>query len=401
MKKLGFVFLIVALSLLGCKQGELEKINRTVVQRGHFSATLTETGELQALRSKVVIAPNYDWNYGRPKIVALEKEGKIVKEGDWVGQIDTTGVVRYRTQKESDIAIENANLKKLFVEQETTLKQLEAALMSQEASLRQAGIDTQRTRFEAPAEKEISRLRYEIAAIAHSKAKRNIEHTIRIQTEDLLIQRDKLRRIQADIDKANRTLDSYRMAAPANGMVVYMSHGRRHDQQKIKVGDEIRRGSPLVSLPDLTEMKVIATVHETDVAKISLGQNVIVRLDAFPRELFKGKIISIGKICRDKDDDSNLKVFDIEVLLAEAKSICRPGMTVNCEIVVAEFDDVFFVGNEYVAKGADGYFVTVMRGGKEAVVPVQLGARNNDFVIVAGDVKAGEKLVLPVMEDTV
>jgi HlyD family secretion protein len=401
MKNYAVALLIILLSLISCQREKMAKLDRSVVQQGYFAATLTEAGELQALRSRVVIAPTYDWSYGRPKIVALEKEGTLVNAGDWIGQIDTTGVVRYRTQKEADLAIEQANSKKLFVQQETTLKQMEAALLSQEAALRQAAIDTLRTKFEAEADKEISRLRFDIAQISFNKANQNIKHTKLVQTEDLLIQRDKMRRINGHIEKANRTIGTYRLAAPINGMVVYKAHGRRHNRQKIKVGDEIRRGSPLISLPDLTQMKAQATVHETDIGKIALDQNVVVRLDAFPRELFPGTIINISKICRIKDKDSKVKVFDFEVLLKEVKPICRPGMTVNCEIVVAEYDDAFFVGNEYIAEGEDAYFITVSRGGKKVSVPVELGERNNDFIIIKGDLFAGEKLVHPEMEGNI
>lgn len=384
------IFLFVA-----CQSGPKSHGDRARVQRGHFSATIVEAGELQALNSRVVIAPNYDWNYGRPKIVALEKEGKTVKKGDWVGQIDTTGVVRYRTQKESDLAIEKANLQTLLVQNETTLKQLQADLLSQQASLKQAGIDTQRTLYEAQADKEISRLKYSIAAISKEKAENAILNARLIQSQDMLIQRDKIRRIQADIDKANRTIATYRLTAPINGMVVYKTQGRHRNRQKIKVGDEIRRGSPLIGLPDLSQMKVLATIHETDIRKISVGMPAKVRLDAFPREIFQGKIITIGKICRDKDDDSHVKVFDIEILLDKVKSICRPGMTVNCEIVIAEYDDVLFVGNEFLGDAENGYFVTVLRHGKKMNVSVRLGARNNDFVIISGDIKGGEKLLPP------
>jgi len=398
MKKKGVIILAGVALLFACKPGHNIRHDQETVQCGHFSATLVEAGELQALHSRVIIAPVYDWDYGRPKIVALEKEGKKVNKGDWVGQIDTTGVVRYRIQKESDLAIEQANLKTLLVQNEITLKQLEADLLVQQAALTQAGIDTQRTLYEAQADQEISRLKYKIAAISYAKAKRNIANTRLIQTQDLLIQRDKIRRIRADIDKANRTISTYRLEAPINGMVVYKMQGRRHSRQKIKVGDEIRRGSPLIGLPDLSHMKATATINETDIGKISIGLPVNVRLDAFPRQIFRGKIVTIGTICRDKDDDSHVKVFDIEILLDGVKPICRPGMTVNCEIITAEYDDVLFVASEFISDADDGYIVAVMRGGKKTRVPVRLGARNNDFVVVAGDIRAGEKLVHPDQE---
>ena len=57
-----------------------------------------------------------------------------------------------------------------------------------------------------------------------------------------------------------------------------------------------------------------------------------------------------------------------------------------------------FVNNEYIAEKADGYYVIVHRGGKNEWIPVKLGPRNNDSVVVEGQLEAGEKLVDPRME---
>lgn len=396
MRRLYLFLLAGSLLFFACQN---EVTDRTRVQQGNFVATITETGELQALRSRVIIAPNYNWNYGRPTIVALEEEGTQVQQGDWVGQIDTTGVIRYMMEQENRLAIEKANLQQMVVEQETAMKNLEATLQEQEAALRQAEIDTQRTRFEAPTQQEISRLRLRMARIDYQKAKQNIEHTKVIQEQDLLIQRNRIRQIQSEINEAKRTIETYRLTAPADGMVVYKEHGRRRDREKVKVGDEIRRGSALIGLPDLSEMKALAAINETDIGKIRLDQKVRVRLDAFPDQMFEGKIIYIGKISQEEEDESNVKVFEFEVLLENATSICRPGMTVSCEVIVAEYDNAMFVDNSYIVERDNQYYVILQRGGQKEWVPVTLGARNNETVVVQGDLQAGEKLVDPTKEE--
>ncbi len=396
MKRLLILIFAGFLLFSACQKDTLD---RTRVQQGKFVASITETGELQALRSRVVIAPNYNWNYGRPTIVALEKEGELVEKGDWIGQIDTSGVVRYMTEQENRLAVEKANLQTMIVQQETAMKNLEATLKEQAAALRQAQIDTQRTRFEAPTQQEISRLRLRMAEIDYRKAQNNIEHTKIIQEQDLLIQRNRIKQIESELAEAERTIGTYRLTAPANGMVVYREHGRRRNREKVKVGDEIRRGSALIGLPDLSQMKAVAAINETDIRKLHLDQKVLVRLDAFPDKEFNGKIISIGKISEEESDESDVKVFEFEVLLENATSICRPGMTVSCEVIVAEYENAMFVDNSYIAEKDNQFYVIVHRGAKHQWVPVELGARNNKTVVVKGDLKAGDKLVDPTMEE--
>ena len=88
MKRIKIKFLPVVLILIfaiGCRENS-ENIFR--VEKGTFRVTITETGELQAVRSKVITMPSFSWDYGRPKITALEKEGKMVTkgEGNWPQQ---------------------------------------------------------------------------------------------------------------------------------------------------------------------------------------------------------------------------------------------------------------------------------------------------------------------------
>lgn len=366
--------------------------DRTRVQRGKFLATLTETGELQALESKVISMPALNRNFGEPKIVALIKEGSAVKHGDWVGQIDTTGVIRYRVQKETELAIAQADLQKMLVQNESDLQTLQAQLAGEEAALRQAQIDTQRTRFEAPSKQEIARLQLKITEISNNRAKQIIEHTKIIQQENVIIQKKRLQQIESAIISANRLLEKFYLTAPGDGIVEYKKTGW-HEQVKLKVGDAPHRGEAIIGLPDLSKMKAVTSVSEADIGKLAMGLDVKVRLDAFPNEVFKGRIFYIGKVCVEKEQNSRVKIFDVEVLLEKPRSICRPGMTVSCEIVTAELEDVLFVDNKYLQDRGGQYVVYVHRGGKTEEVPVTLGPRNSRAAVVSGDLKVGEKLV--------
>ena len=75
------------------------------VKQGSLRAVITETGELQAISSNLISMGIFFWEYGRPKITELAKEGITVKKGDVVGQLDTSGVVTRLGQKRSDLQI--------------------------------------------------------------------------------------------------------------------------------------------------------------------------------------------------------------------------------------------------------------------------------------------------------
>jgi len=383
-----FRVILIFVSVIGCRENNE---NFFLVEKGKFSVTITETGELQAVNSKIVTMPSFGWDYGRPKITALEKEGKIVEANDIVGQIDTSGVVRHLGQKKADLEIAKADIQKMIAQHDSKMKQLSAALESAEAALRMAVIDTQRVKFESESKREISKLNYQIAKITFKKAQKKITHTKKIHTEEKQIQQEKLKQIISAIEKAERTIQNFTLRAPAEGLIVHRKKGWRGE--KVRVGDQLWMGRPIIGLPDLSRMKVSTTVNETDIDKIKVDQKVSVRLDAFPKKAFEGKITKFGRTCRKKDRDSKIKVFDVEILLKESNPILRPGMTVSCEILVAELEDALFVNNTCIHQKGDQFYILVKDGAKSREIQVKLGAKNNKGVVVDGDVKAGDKIL--------
>jgi multidrug efflux pump subunit AcrA (membrane-fusion protein) len=366
------------------------------IQWGDFKATITETGELHAVNSSLVSMPFYDfWKYGESKVVHLQTEGTRVKKGDYVAQIDTTGVARHLKQTRAELAIAQADYKKLLNEQESTQRQLLSDLNSAKAALRLAVIDTQSVQFESPNRKERSRIEYRIAELGLQKIKTKIKYTEFIQKEDRYILEAKISNHERAIQKALITIDQFILRAPADGMIEYRRRGYRGRGDKVKIGDDLHPGEHLIGLPDLSKMKVLTYINETDIDKIFIGQKSLVSLDAYPQAVFSGEIIYISKTCREKDRDSKIKVFDVEIRLDKTDPILRPGMTVSCNILIAEFDNVFYLPHSYVLEEPEGLSVYVKRGARTKRIPVKLGPRNTKYVVVYGEFEKRDKLVLP------
>lgn len=384
-----FIWSVLILIFIGaCSKNEKKYF---AVEKGTFCVTLTETGELQAVNSKVVTMPSFSWDYGRPKIAALEKEGTLVNKGDIVGLIDTSGVVRLLGQKKADLEIAKADFQKLKVQHDSHKKRLQAELESAQAALRMAEIDTQRVKFESASNKEVARLQLDMAEIDYQKANKKIYHTNIIQAEELQIQEEKIKQIISAIKKAQRTIENFLLRAPAEGMIVYRQ--KRRNRTKVRVGDQLWMGEAILSLPDLSRMKVSTFVNESDIDKISIGNKVIIRLDAFPKKSFDGEITKVSRTCHKKESKSKIKVFDVELLLEGSAPILRPGMTVSCEILVAELENVLFVDNSYIHQEGEEYYLFVKNGSKSRKIKIKLGPRNNKAVVVYGEIKDGEKII--------
>lgn len=377
--------------LLGC--GAADGGRRFVsVRKGDFRSSFVETGELQAVHYTVVSMPPFQWEYGQPKIVFLEKEGLHVRPGDVVGLIDTTDVVRVRNQKQADLAIARADFNKLKVGQKGQRTDLEGRIRTAETALAQARINARRVTFEPKSQQEVSRLKLREAELTLRKLREKLETLHEVQAEDRLIQEAKISRIESAIARAQGTIARFILRAPSEGIIEY--YRDRRSGKKTAVGDALWPGRPILGLPDLSRMKALTPIDETDIDKVHAGQSVSVRLDAFPDDVFSGMVTVLSKVSRQKDRDSRARVFDVEILLEGSSPILRPGMTVGCEFVVADLTDALFVDSACLHREAGGYAVYVKKFFGLRRVGVTLGPRNAKGVVVRGDLEAGDRVAV-------
>ena len=388
--KLYVCFLLVAL-LVTCSS--LKEFKRYEIKKGEFQASLNETGELHAVKSRIITIPYIGWKYGgRMKITELRDHGDDVAEGDSIAQIDQSGVMKVLAEKENTLEIERANLNKLYAEQKSRLKQLQTELASTKAALNMSKVQLEKHQFESSNKQVIKKLELERAEVEYDKVQQQLKLTDIVLENELKIQKLKIVQLEADLADAKEALAQLTVFSPLKGIMQLMENGR--SGQMIKVGDELYQGEKFACVPDLSEMKVETTVNETDIAKIDLEQKVAVRLDAFPNRPFQGRIIEIGRLSYKKDEKSRTKIFDVIVLLDESDPVLKPGMTVRCEIQYAQLQNVLYVENDCIL-GKDGkYYLFMDNGGDCEKCCIRIGPRNNQFTVIYGEIHPGQK-VLP------
>jgi HlyD family secretion protein len=103
-------------------------------------------------------------------------------------------------------------------------------------------------------------------------------------------------------------LERLKIRAPIGGTVL---------QVNAKLGELASPSTPdpLVVLGDLSALRVRAELDERDIGEVKLGQQVVVRADAFPGRDFHGKVASIAPIVQagriNSPNSRNLTDFDV------------------------------------------------------------------------------------------
>lgn len=188
--------------------------------------------------------------------------------------------------------------------------------------------------------------------------------------------------------------------APQNGEVIYANEqARRYRmEEQIRVGAQVYASMPIVRLPDLSEMKVDAKIHESRFAYLKVGQTVDISVEAYPDDVFKGKVTSISAVPVDGQwPNYDIKQYDVAISVEpnpKSKVSLRPGLSCKFEILVRDRPDVLLIPvQSVVTVGSDSYvFITTKKGHERRLI--KTGESNDTDIEILDGVKAGEEVVM-------
>jgi len=98
---------------------------------------------------------------------------------------------------------------------------------------------------------------------------------------------------------------------------------------------------------DLRTLIIRVNLNEVDIAKVELDQPVRVTLDAYPQQIFSGKVSFVAPAA---DLVDKIKVFKVEIELDELAKHLRTGMSANVEILGEKRDNTLSIPLEALQK---------------------------------------------------
>lgn len=165
--------------------------------------------------------------------------------------------------------------------------------------------------------------------------------------------------------------------------------------RQVNLGQYLNPGNPIATLTDLDTMYVDFTLPEQASAKLKIGQEIDVAVDAFPNRTFAGKLTTV-----EPQIDPQTRAIKVEATIPNADHALRPGMFANARVVLPPQHDVVTVPEtaiEYTPYGTSVYIIKpVGKDDKEHVKYVamqsfvKLGERRDGNVAVLEGLKPGE-----------
>jgi len=142
---------------------------------------------------------------------------------------------------------------------------------------------------------------------------------------------------QAALAQAGVDLARTRITSPVNGIVI-----KRAIEKGQTVAASLQSPELFVIAQNLSDMQVDASVDESDVGRIRVGQQATFTVDAFPGQIFEG---SVRQVRKSPQTIANVVTYVAVVGFANDAERLLPGMTANVRIVTDQRDSVLKVPN--------------------------------------------------------
>ncbi len=196
----------------------------------------------------------------------------------------------------------------------------------------------------------------------------------------------------ARLERLKKHLKFCEIKAPQNGMVVYANNAGRsrfggQNQVQIEEGAMVRERQTLIRLPDLSNMQVKVSVHESMVDQVQ--RNMPARI-VIGDEEFKGKVVSVANQPESTSwFSANVKEYATLVAIEGETERLKPGMSADVEILIADIKDVLTVPVSVVVEQAGEYFCWVKTDDGPSSRLLNLGQSNDQLIEVIDGVKEG------------
>ncbi len=140
--------------------------------------------------------------------------------------------------------------------------------------------------------------------------------------------------------------------APANGTLYHF---------ELKSGAYVNDGDMIGLFADLSHLRVRAFVDEPELGQVSVGNEVLIQWDAFPREAWKGVVLSIPSEVVTRGTRS---VAEVLCSVTSPRPHLIPNVNVDVEIMASDGPEVKSLPRNTVFLEGSSHYVWIVRGGQ-------------------------------------
>jgi len=158
-------------------------------------------------------------------------------------------------------------------------------------------------------------------------------------------------------------------------------------KRMVEVGGYLQRGASTFTLVQMDPIRVVLAVPELSIARVRVGAEVEITVDALPGETLVGKVEAVVP-----EAEKGARTFPVKVKLANSKFRLLPGMAARAKLALDD-KKVLAIPSDAIVQTAVGNLVYVVRDGKAVRVPLPSIKTDGDVIEAPKGLAKGDKVV--------
>lgn len=191
-------------------------------------------------------------------------------------------------------------------------------------------------------------------------------------------------RLQLDVAEKSKNIYEVRLrkgsiVSPINGIV---------DAKLMSEGEMSSPGAPILSIVDVSRLKVSTGVPESYINYVKKGQVLDISFDVFPGEVYKGVVSYLSPVI-----SASSRTFEIEMVIGNPGGKLKPEMSAKVEITKPTINDAIVLNQDQFIDNVEEQYVYVLEGSIARKKMITLGGRDNNHVVVVDGLQIGDMLI--------
>lgn len=190
--------------------------------------------------------------------------------------------------------------------------------------------------------------------------------------------------LQQELELLEKRAKGVNVLASMDGMVI---------KNFVENEDYISSGKELFKLAQMGEFIVRGNIDELDIAQVKVGQEAVIRCDAFPDVLLDGQVHHIAA----QAAEGAFAEIEVIIEVTNKKNVAlKPNLSAEVSIIVGRLSQALVIPSRAVRNDEKGPFVIVSRtGGWLKKQPVKVTKVSLDQAIIADGLEAGQSILVP------
>ena len=203
------------------------------------------------------------------------------------------------------------------------------------------------------------------------------------RAEDIEIAKAQIKETESQIAVIKEKIRKSTIYAPVSAKIIKIWFEKK---------ELFKPGQPAISL-STSGYKIQSDISELEIGKIKENNEnkVLIEFDAFPGEIFKGRVVSIDPKEIIKEED---KYYRVNIYFEDFDKKIRSGMSADITINISFKDNILKIPEFTIFEEDNKEFVTVLKGNLKEKREIKIGISDGESIEIISGLNQGEIITI-------